>query len=236
MFIRLFTAVGLALVLCQAAFATPIPGSPNEIFNGDFSSGLDGWTYAAGDVVAAVVGNPAPAAQCNRTLDGWGDRMRQVVDDSKNPLWNPDFHVKVVDLQADIAILVKDGATGGIRFRLDYWDESYNDQNEAPTTTDPALGYYVTNWVEYTSAQEIYFTTMNPFPQVVLPIQRLGLTLASASAAAAMLALGLTFLAVAGLLVLAEWVTYPGALAIIGGVYVLAYIVFLVIKVRSIKK
>lgn len=72
--------------------------------------------------------------------------------------------------------------------------------------------------------------------KVVLPIQKLGLTLASASAAAAMLALGLTFLAVAGFLVLADWVGYPGALAIIGGVYVLASVVFLVIKVRSIQK
>ena len=51
-----------------------------------------------------------------------------------------------------------------------------------------------------------------------------------------MLALGLTFLAVAGFLVLADWVGYPGALAIIGGVYVLASVVFLVIKVRSIQK
>lgn len=72
--------------------------------------------------------------------------------------------------------------------------------------------------------------------KVVLPVQQLGLTLASASAAAAMLALGLTFLAVAGFLVLADWVGYPGALAIIGGVYVLASVVFLVIKVRSIQK
>lgn len=72
--------------------------------------------------------------------------------------------------------------------------------------------------------------------KIVLPVQRLGLTLASAAAAAALLALGLTFLAVAGFLVLADFVGYPGALAIIGGVYVLASIVFLVIKVRSIQK
>jgi len=72
--------------------------------------------------------------------------------------------------------------------------------------------------------------------KVVLPVQRLGLTLASASAAAALFVVGLIFLAVAGFLLLAEWVGYPGALAIIGGVYMLASAVFLVIKVRSIQK
>jgi len=72
--------------------------------------------------------------------------------------------------------------------------------------------------------------------KIVLPIQRLGLTLASAIAAAALLALGLTFLAVAAFLVLADFVGYPGALGIIGGVYVLASVVFLIIKVRSIQK
>jgi len=72
--------------------------------------------------------------------------------------------------------------------------------------------------------------------KVVLPIQRLGLTLASAAAAAALLVLGLAFLAVAAFLVLAEWVGYPGALAIIGGSYVFVSIVFLVIKVRSMQK
>lgn len=72
--------------------------------------------------------------------------------------------------------------------------------------------------------------------KVVIPIQRLGLTLASASAAAILLVVGLTFIAVALFLLLAEWVGYPGALLIIGGTYVLASLVFLVIKVRSMQK
>ena len=72
--------------------------------------------------------------------------------------------------------------------------------------------------------------------KVVLPIQRLGLTLASAVAAGALLVVGLIFIAVALFLILAEWVGYPGALLIIGGVYVLASLVFLVIKMRSMQK
>ncbi|MCK8115228.1 phage holin family protein [Anaerosoma tenue] len=72
--------------------------------------------------------------------------------------------------------------------------------------------------------------------KIVAPVQRLGLTLASASAAAALLALGLTFISVALFLLLAQWVGYPGALLIIGGVLVLGSAVFLVIKVRLMQK
>lgn len=72
--------------------------------------------------------------------------------------------------------------------------------------------------------------------KVVLPIQQLGLTLASALAAGLLLVVGLIFIAVALFLVLADLVGYPAALAIVGGMYVLASLVFLVIKVRSIQK
>ncbi|MDY0340932.1 MAG: hypothetical protein RBS17_06940 [Coriobacteriia bacterium] len=72
--------------------------------------------------------------------------------------------------------------------------------------------------------------------KIVAPIQRLGLTLVSAAAAAALLTLGLTFIAVALFLLLANWVSYPGALLIIGAVLMLGSIVFLFIKVRSMQK
>lgn len=72
--------------------------------------------------------------------------------------------------------------------------------------------------------------------KIVLPIQKLGLTLASATAAAMLAVTGLIFIAVALFLLLAEWVGYPFALLIIGGVYLLASAVFLVIKVRSMQK
>lgn len=72
--------------------------------------------------------------------------------------------------------------------------------------------------------------------KVVVPIQKLGLTLASAAAAGCLLVVGLVFIAVALFLLLAKLVTYPGALLIIGGVYVLASAVFLIIKVRMMQK
>lgn len=72
--------------------------------------------------------------------------------------------------------------------------------------------------------------------KVVKPIQRLGLTLASATAAGCLLVVGLIFIAVGLFILLAEWITYPGALLAIGGVYLLGALVFLVIKVRMMQR
>jgi len=72
--------------------------------------------------------------------------------------------------------------------------------------------------------------------KIVAPIQRLGLTLASASAAGCLAVVGLIFIGVALFLLLAEWLTYPGALLAIGGVYLLGSVVFIVIKVRLMQK
>ncbi len=72
--------------------------------------------------------------------------------------------------------------------------------------------------------------------KIVAPIQRLGLTLVSAAAAGCLAVVGLIFIAVALFLLLAEWLTYPGALLAIGGVYLLISVVFIVIKVRMMQK
>ncbi len=72
--------------------------------------------------------------------------------------------------------------------------------------------------------------------RIVLPLQRLGLTLASASAAGCLAALGLAFIAVAAFLFLAQWLTYPGALLAVGGVLVVASVIFTVLKMRWIQR
>lgn len=72
--------------------------------------------------------------------------------------------------------------------------------------------------------------------KIVLPLQKLGLTLASGMAAAVLLVVGLIFIAVSLYLFLAEAVGHPFALLIIGVVYVLASAVFLFLKVRSMQK
>ena len=72
--------------------------------------------------------------------------------------------------------------------------------------------------------------------KVVLPVQQLGTTLASAIAAAVLLVLGIGFIAVALLILLARWLTWPGALGAIGAVLVIAAGIFTYLKVRSIQK
>jgi hypothetical protein len=72
--------------------------------------------------------------------------------------------------------------------------------------------------------------------KVVLPIQRLGLTLASAAAAGAVLVIALIFFAVAFIIWLGELVGYAWAFFIIGTAFLIGSSVFLYIKVRLIQK
>jgi len=79
---------------------------------------------------------------------------------------------------ADICIEKKGSTVGGVRFRLDWWDESYNDRDEPPTENDP--GYHVSDWVGYMTGKNdlgykvvlpFQWHHVNPFNQIVLPIQ-----------------------------------------------------------------
>lgn len=72
--------------------------------------------------------------------------------------------------------------------------------------------------------------------KVVLPGQRLGAMVAFALAASFLLALGVAFLSVALLLVLAGWLTWPGALGLIGALLVLGAGVSTALKVRSMQR
>lgn len=70
----------------------------------------------------------------------------------------------------------------------------------------------------------------------VLPVQQLGLTLASASAAGCLVVIGLLFIFVAILLILAEWLGWPGALLLVGGLILAGAGAFTYIKMRSIQR
>lgn len=72
--------------------------------------------------------------------------------------------------------------------------------------------------------------------RVVLPLQRLGLTLASAQAAGCLMVVGLLFIEVAGVMFLGEWLGYRWAFLIIGGTAVLTSTVFIAIKMRLMQK
>ncbi len=88
---------------------------------------------------------------------------------------------------------------------------------------------YVVDWLRQEATAIVH-------DRIVLPLQKLGLTLASGCAAAFLAALGIGFIAVAVFMLLGQWLTYPGALLLTGGILVLGAIVFTVIKMRSFQK
>jgi hypothetical protein len=72
--------------------------------------------------------------------------------------------------------------------------------------------------------------------KIVAPIQQLGLTLAAAVAAAALLVVALIFMAVAAVIALGDLIGYAWTFFLIGAVYLAGSAAFLVVKVRSIQK
>jgi len=72
--------------------------------------------------------------------------------------------------------------------------------------------------------------------KVVLPTQQLGMMLAFVVAAATLMVVGVLFVAVALLILLAQWITWPGALGLVGGVLLVGAGVFTYLKVRSVQK
>lgn len=72
--------------------------------------------------------------------------------------------------------------------------------------------------------------------KVAVPMQRVGIAIGSMAAAGCLLVVGLIFVAIALLLLLAQALTWPGALGLIGFVYIVGAVVFLVIKSRSMIK
>lgn len=158
--------------------ATPIVGSTNEVINGDFEQGTvlnppPSWMVTDRQVITAGVGNPGQSAQCfiPTGTGNWGDTMRQVVDESLNPLWNPLDDSKIIDLQADINTNVNI-PINGIRFRLDFWSDAFNSVNDPTTLPAPTS---VTDWVQYTgtdfNADPTKWNTVNPFNRLALDFQ-----------------------------------------------------------------
>lgn len=105
------------------------------------------------------------------------------------------------------------------------------DKVERPSIIDAVadLMQFIVDWLRQEAEAIMH-------DKVVIPGQKLGLTLASGCAAAMLLAFGLCFIATGLFILLGEWLTYPGALLLIGGVLVLGALIFTAIKMRSMQK
>jgi len=182
-------ALTVCLLLALAAPASALPieiggvPMPNELYNGDFEIGgigqpPPGWEVpfdsVAGDWVVVIHGeeaNPMPGQSigCNVFLpEGkFGNRIRQVVDESDFMGWDPNGPMKIIDLTVDVH-----GDPGGdpraaIRFRLDMWNEKWNFVDD-PTLLPPPTDY--TDWVEYYDLPNEW-VTLNPFNRILLDYQ-----------------------------------------------------------------
>lgn len=71
--------------------------------------------------------------------------------------------------------------------------------------------------------------------KLAVPLQRVGLVIAWAGAAASVFVLGVLFVSAGVLLVLAKWLGWPGALFLVGGVLILGFVVFTALKMRSMR-
>lgn len=72
--------------------------------------------------------------------------------------------------------------------------------------------------------------------KIVPPLQKLGIAIAAAFAAASALVLGLIFIAVAAIVALSQWLSVPWAFFIIGAAYLLGAAVFTAIKVKAMQR
>jgi lipopolysaccharide/colanic/teichoic acid biosynthesis glycosyltransferase len=72
--------------------------------------------------------------------------------------------------------------------------------------------------------------------RIVPPLQKLGLAVASAFAAATLLVIGLIFVAVAAMVYLSQLLGVPLAFLIVGGIYLIGAAIFTIVKVRSMQR
>ncbi|MDH7602260.1 MAG: PEP-CTERM sorting domain-containing protein [Armatimonadota bacterium] len=171
----------LLAVLCSSVWAVPL-NSFNELRNGDFETGdLTYWQHGEDIAVARDGAAHGYGAYCKRSGgDLW---LRQIVDDSRSPDWDWNLHSKILDLVADITWQGWEPSNSAVSFRLDWWDERYNSVSNweqlphaigaPPAGSDPAAGYYTTDWVTIRLAgtRPGEWITVNPFDRTQLPVQ-----------------------------------------------------------------
>lgn len=175
---RKYLSVGvLALLLLMsvgAAYADWIPGSMNELVNGDFQNGPTDddpanwgpWLHGT-DVGVYEWSSDNLALSCKYPGLETQTWFRQVVDETLNPNWDWTENWKMIDLMADITWTgpgVEPHPTSSVEFRLDWWDIEHNGKDGDPRVQPVDPPDYVSDWVPY------YFGlppgewhTVNPF-------------------------------------------------------------------------
>lgn len=161
----------ILLAMTVSVFATPIPGSTNEQVNSDFETGQWGpWEHGSG----LALGIDGPAHQYGVYCKGPQESLllRQVVDLTLNPLWTMDK--PQIDLVADVMCGWAEGDPGTpastVSFRLDWWGPESNNSETAPTGLAEG-GLSALMDYPFSQYESGIWRTVNPFNQVVLPIQ-----------------------------------------------------------------
>lgn len=161
--------VAAMVALSVAAAASQIPGSTNELVNGDFETGvITPWTIGSG---LELTDRTLKGTDHGWAVNCWNPAqdmtLRQVADVSGGGLWDPLGHSMIVDLMADINLTnLKQTLplNSGVIFGLDWWDESFNSSNTAPTA--PKSGELWLNPIYFKDIpgyQAESWVTVNPF-------------------------------------------------------------------------
>jgi hypothetical protein len=72
--------------------------------------------------------------------------------------------------------------------------------------------------------------------KVVLPLQKAGIAVAAASAAGCLAVIGLVFIAVGLFILLGQAIGYAAAFLLVGGVYLLGAVVFIVVRFKVMQR
>lgn len=104
-------------------------------------------------------------------------------------------------------------------------------QDDAPRTVVDAIADLLQTFVDYLRQEADTLVR----DKLAIPMQKVGLVIAWAMAASMVFVLGVGFISVGLLLVLADWLGWPGALFTVGGVLVAGFIVFTALKMRSMR-
>jgi len=143
------------LVLCAAGRAVANSELVNELQNPGVEQGWQFWPCHGSGLLIGPANGHGNAVYCK---DPGGDRLiRQVVDESQYPGWNPAYHAKWIDLSADILCMdLGGGPESAVKFRIDWWNENRNSINydvQRPKLMPPPDG--VSEWVTIHFAHDV---------------------------------------------------------------------------------